>query len=248
MELVCVKEDIWEQYKRTRSAQLRNKILLSYLDIVKYNVKRMNSVYRNHAEMEDLINEGVLVLMDCIEKYDPSRGVKFDTYASIRVRGSIIDYVRSQDWVPRSLRKKAKDIDEAYTKLQRKHGRTATDDEVASELGITTNEFNKVLGETKSFNFLSFEELLYENATVFSNNNSKTPESELQSTELKKYIAKFIDELSDKERTVISLYYYEELKLKDIAEVLELTVSRVSQLHSKALQKLKVKIKKYMEN
>lgn len=238
------------QYKKTHSNELRNSILMSYINIVKCNVKKMNAVYRNHAEMEDLINQGILVLMDCIEKFDPARGVKFDTFASIRVRGSIIDYIRSQDWVPRSLRKKAKDIEDTYLTLQYKNGRPATDKEVADELGIPQDEFNKVVGETNSFSVLSYEELLQENAPVFNNENSylNTPDCELQEKELKKFIALAIDQLDEKERTVISLYYFEELKLKDIADVLGLTVSRVSQMHSKALNKLKSSIKVYMEN
>ncbi|OJU14293.1 MAG: hypothetical protein BGN88_08840 [Clostridiales bacterium 43-6] len=239
---------VWLQYKQTHNLEIRNKILLSYLEIVKCNALKMSAVYKNRAELEDIVNQGIIVLMDCIEKFDPERGIKFDTFASIRVRGSIIDYIRNQDWVPRSLRKKAKDIENTYFELQNRLGREATDSEVARELNIDIHELNHVLSEANAFSVLSYEELLVENTQTFNENiAADTPEKKLQDSELKKVIALAIDELNQNEKTVISLYYYEELKLKEIAEVLDLTQSRVSQIHSKAIIKIKNKLKKYMD-
>ena len=243
-----ITDDVWAKYKSTHSTQIRNNILMTYLNIVKINAIRMNAVYRNHADLEDIVSQGIFVLMDCIEKFDPNRGVKFDTFATIRVRGSIIDYVRKQDWVPRNLRKKAKNIEDTYSQMQTQLGRQVSDLEVAEELGIEIDEYNKTVGESCGFSVLSYEELLQDNIPLFSKESlySNVPELQVQEEELKNIIAISIDKLHDKERAVISLYYYEELKLKEIAQVLGLTESRISQIHSKAIMKLKGMIKNYL--
>jgi RNA polymerase sigma factor FliA len=243
-----VNDEMWEKYKATHDPAIRNDILMAYMNIVKINAKRMNAVYRNHVDLEDIVNEGVFVLMDCIEKFKPNLGVKFDTFASIRVRGSIIDYIRKQDWVPRNLRKKAKNIEDTYYELQTQYGRQASDSEVAEKLGIEVAELNKVVGESQGFSVLSYEELIQDNLPIFGEEglSVNTPEQKIQEDELKRVIAMSIDKLYDNERTVISLYYYDELKLKEIAEVLGLTESRISQIHSKAVTKLKNMIRSYL--
>ncbi len=242
-----ITDDIWEQYKATRSLELRNKILMNYLGIVKCIAIKMNSVYKSKADMEDIINEGVLVLMDCIEKYDPDRGAKFETYASFRIRGAIIDFIRNQDWVPRSLRKKVKTVEDAYYKLQSESGNNVSDEEVAAHLNISIDELNKTIGEANSFFLLSYEEMLLDNSAFNNFLVEDSTEWQIHEEELKSVIAQSIDELNENERAVISLYYYEELKLKDIARVLGVTQSRVSQIHAKALMKMKNKLKKYLE-
>lgn len=242
-----VTDDIWEQYKATRSLELRNKILMNYLGIVRCIAIKMNSVYKSKADMEDIINEGVLVLMDCIEKYDPDRGAKFETYASFRIRGAIIDFIRNQDWVPRSLRKKVKTVEDAYYKLQSESGNNVSDEEVAAHLNISIDELNKTIGEANSFFLLSYEEMLLDNSSFNNFLVEDSTEWQIHEEELKSVIAQSIDELNENERAVISLYYYEELKLKDIARVLGVTQSRVSQIHAKALMKMKNKLKKYLE-
>lgn len=248
--VIEVSDEVWGRYKATHNPEIRNSILMSYIYIVKCNAIRMSAVYRNHAELDEIVNHGILVLIDCIEKFDPSKGVKFETFASIRIRGSIIDYIRKQDWVPRNLRKKVKSIENCYAELQTKYGRKVTDAEVAKHLGIGIEELNKILKESNSFSVLSYEELLQENFPLFGDNYSSisTPEAQIQEDELKKIIAASLDVLNEKERIVISLYYYEELKLKEIAQVLEVTESRVSQIHSAALMKLKGRIKEYLNN
>ncbi|HHV50837.1 MAG TPA: FliA/WhiG family RNA polymerase sigma factor [Clostridiales bacterium] len=242
-----ITDDIWEQYKATRSLELRNKILMNYLGIVKCIAIKMNSVYKSKADMEDIINEGVLVLMDCIEKYDPDRGAKFETYASFRIRGAIIDFIRNQDWVPRSLRKKVKTVEDAYYKLQSESDNNVSDEEVAAHLNISIDELNKTIGEANSFFLLSYEEMLLDNSAFNNFLVEDSTEWQIHEEELKSVIAQSIDELNENERAVISLYYYEELKLKDIARVLGVTQSRVSQIHAKALMKMKNKLKKYLE-
>jgi len=242
-----ITDDIWEQYKATRSLELRNKILMNYLGIVKCIAIKMNSVYKSKADMEDIINEGVLVLMDCIEKYDPDRGAKFETYASFRIRGAIIDFIRNQDWVPRSLRKKVKTVEDAYYKLQSESDNNVSDEEVAAHLNISIDELNKTIGEANAFFLLSYEEMLLDNSAFNNFLVEDSTEWQIHEEELKSVIAQSIDELNENERAVISLYYYEELKLKDIARVLGVTQSRVSQIHAKALMKMKNKLKKYLE-
>ncbi len=244
-----VLDEMWLKYKSTHSLDIRNRILMHYLGIVKCIAIKMNSVYKNKADLEDIINEGVLVLMDCIEKFDPDRGVKFETFASIRIKGSIIDYIRNQDWIPRSLRKKVKDIEDAFNMIQSEKGRAATDEEVAKMLNMSTTELNRAVGEANAFFLLSYEELLLNNTSI--NHESLKVDStewQLQDDELKKMIELSIDQLNENERTVISLYYYEELKLKDIASVLDLTQSRISQIHAKALMKMKSFLKHYVED
>lgn len=253
MEMTEVRQidnELWEQYGRTRDRGIRDKIIMAYLPIVKMNAKRMSPVYKNHADLEDIVNQGVLALIDCIDKYDWTRGVRFDSYASIRVRGSIIDYIRKQDWVPRGIRKQSIDIENAASSLQVELGRSPTDRELADKMGMTTREVNKIIGESQSFAVLSFEDFLYDNtaSTVKDNSPLDAPEQRLQEQEIRQIIAGAIDSLSEKERTVISLYYFEELKLKEIAFVLGLTESRISQLHTKALMKLKSKIGSYLKD
>jgi RNA polymerase sigma factor for flagellar operon FliA len=244
-----VNEKVWNKYKLTHNIELRNKILMKYLNIVKINAKRMSAMYRNHADLEDIVNQGVFVLMDCIEKFDPNRSVKFDTFASIRIRGSIIDYIRKQDWVPRNVRKKAKTVGDAFSELQITLGRNASEKEVAEHLGTGVDEINKILGEASGFSVLSYEELIQDHVSIYKDDNIliNSPELQLQEEELKKIVASSIDMLNENERIVISLYYYEELKLKEISEVLGLSQSRISQLHSKALMKIKGTVQKYIE-
>jgi RNA polymerase sigma factor for flagellar operon FliA len=210
----------------------------------------MSAIYKNHAELEDIVNQGVLALMDCIEKYDITRGVQFDSYASIRVRGSIIDYIRQQDWVPRGVRKKSIDIENTYAELHNEFGREPTDEELKERTGMPLDEINKIRGEAQGFSVLSYEELLEDSvfSLKYENTSFKSPELELEDSEIKSMIASAIDELNEQEKTVVSLYYYEELKIKEIAFVMGLTESRISQIHSKALMKLKMRLGSYMNN
>ncbi|MEA5040822.1 MAG: FliA/WhiG family RNA polymerase sigma factor [Clostridiaceae bacterium] len=242
-----ITEAHWAKYKEGHSRELRNQILMAYMHVVTCNVRKMFPVFKGYAETQDIINQGIIALMECIDKYDIDRGVQFDSYASMRVRGSIIDYVRKQDWVPRGTRKRFTDIGNAYQTLQEQHGRPATDEEVAEHLGMGIEELNKNLSEVYSSTVLSFEELVQESLLEDSNSDLGNPEGELQKTELRQMLAAAIDRLDERERMVVSLYYYDELKLKEIALVMGLTPSRVSQMHTKAILKMKGFLNRYIK-
>jgi len=240
-----ISDDLWKNYAESKNVDIRNMILTTHLDIVKVIAGRMYNTYKNHAEQDDIISCGVLALMDAINGFDFKRGVKFETYASLRIRGSIIDYLRKQDWVPRNTRRAAKNIEETYAAVQAEYGRPPNDGELAQRLGMGMDEYYRVLDESASFTIMSFEELIYE-ATAVEEPADATPEGGLQRKELRQVLADSIDDLSEKERLVVTLYYYEELKSKDIAEILGVSESRVSQIHSKALAKLKAGLKEYI--
>jgi RNA polymerase sigma factor for flagellar operon FliA len=187
----------------------------------------MSAVYKDKAELEDIVNEGIIALMDCIDRYDPSKGVQFDSFASIRVRGSIIDYLRKQDWVPRDVRKKSIVIGNAYLALKSAKENPPTDEDVAAYLGMDMEELLKITAQSHRFILYSYEELLSDNLTSVREPASEleAPGQNLEEEELKEVIAGSIENLSEKERLVVTLYYYEELKLKEIAAVLGLTAS-----------------------
>ena len=246
---IGVSDDLWKSYAVSRDIETRNHILMEYLHIVKIHAARMYAAYRNFADQDDIISCGSLALLNSIDRFDPTRDIKFETYASIRVRGAMIDYLRKQDWVPRAVRKNIKDIDAAYAELQHKLGRDPSDEEISEKLGITDIEdYYEKLSNSYPVAILSIEELIADNI-----NNSlipssdTTPETEYENLELRHYMSQAIDGLNDKERTVISLYYYEGLKAKQIANILEISESRVSQIHSKALIKLKYVLQKYLK-
>ena len=241
---------IWEKYEQTRDINLRNEILRSYLYIVSCSIKKMWVSFGSSEDIEDMTSQGVIELINCIERYDWRKGVQFDSYASIRIRGSIIDYIRKNDWVPRDVRKKAKLLNDTYQDMQSQLGRAPSDKELESRLNISESEINKIRCDELSFNVLAFEELLYNNEItsleIPDNEMAMYPDNVLLENEFKDKLAEYIDELDEKEKMVISLYYYEELKLKEIAFILGLTASRVSQIHSKALVKLKKRIESYI--
>lgn len=247
-----ITEQTWRRYAKTRDIGLRNEILMAYLPIVTYTLKKSQNFIRNRDDAEDMASQGVLELINCIDRYDVERGVQFDSYASIRVRGAIIDYIRKKDWVSRDIRKRIKQVNQTADALQVELGRFPEDAELAERLGISEEELAKIRSDELNYNVMSFEETLYNTGLtlldVTEDAETRSPEHNLLEDDFKKQVAKFIDELDEKERTVISLYYYEELKLKEIAFVLNLTVSRVSQIHSKALAKLRAKISEYMED
>lgn len=251
-DTITITDKVWDEYVTTRDIALRNEILVSYLYIVTCSIKKMSSLVFSNEDFEDMTNQGILELINCIDRYDPKRGIQFDTFASIRVRGSIIDYIRKKDWVPRDVRKRVKDLNDTDILLHNKYGRPPTDKEIAEHLNISMDDVNKVRKDQVSLNVMGFEELLQDNNEhLFNTRNPsayKQPEDKALEDDFKTNLAKYIDELDEKERTVISLYYYENLKLKEIAFVMDLTPSRISQIHSKALTKLKGKIEDYLYN
>lgn len=241
----------WLRYAKTKDIGLRNEILMAYLPIVTYSLRKAQSFLKSQDDVEDMASDGVLELINCIDRFDVERGVQFDSYASIRVRGAIIDYVRKKDWASRDVRKRIKRINKMDEKLQMELGRLPTDVELAEHLDMTEEELAKARADEVNCQVVSFEETLSSTGLalidVTADQETRMPEYHVLEDDFKNQLAQYIDELDEKERTVISLYYYEELKLKEIAFVLNLSPSRVSQIHSKALSKLKIQIQKYME-
>jgi RNA polymerase sigma factor FliA len=233
----------------------RDQLVLEYAPLIKYIAQKIAARLPANIELDDLISSGVIGLMDAIEKYDASRDNKFKTYAEFRIRGAILDELRAQDWVPRSVREKAKLLEKCYAKIEHQKGRQATDEEVCTELGITQDEFHDLLNQVRSVSLLSYDDIssfskadkrflqgLGENGTKV-----PTPFSEINVAYIKRTIAEAIRDLPEKQRLVLSLYYYEDLNLKEIGKVLDVTESRVSQLHTQAVLKLKTKLRTHWD-
>tara|TARA_Y100001947_G_scaffold100340_1_gene85786 strand:+ start:35 stop:796 length:762 start_codon:yes stop_codon:yes gene_type:complete len=229
----------------------REEVIIQYSPMIKYVANRIAMRLPPHIEVDDLISVGVLGLMDAITKYDSSRGAKFKTYAEFRVRGAILDELRSMDWVPRSIRQKASQVDKVVQGLQAKLRRTPEDEEVAQEMGLSLDQFHETLNETKSIPIFSLEDLGIAKESgdqqslldCLAGKADADPQTQVRLVELKEIIAKAIDALPEKERLMVSLYYYEELTMKEIGAVLDITESRVSQIHSKAVYRLRTKLK-----
>lgn len=244
---IGVSDEVWKSYKENKDADTRNFILMEYLNIVKVIAARMYSTYRSLADHDDIVSCGTIALLNSIDRFDYTRDIKFETFASIRVRGAMIDYLRKQDWVPRTIRKNLKDIDAVYAELQNSLGRAPTDEEIAEKLNMSTDGYHEALSNVYSANILSIEELIADNASNLIPASQDTPEKDYENKELTDITAQAIDSLGEKERIIISLYYYEGLKAKQIANILEVSESRVSQLHSKALMKLRYALQQYMK-
>tara|TARA_B100000686_G_scaffold345413_1_gene429985 strand:+ start:96 stop:857 length:762 start_codon:yes stop_codon:yes gene_type:complete len=233
------------------SAENSEQVIKEYAPMIKYVANRIALRLPPHIEVDDLISVGVLGLIDAIEKFDPTRGAKFKTYAEFRVRGAILDELRSLDWVPRSVRQKATQLDNVCQKLQAELGREPEDEEIAKKMGVNLDEFFDTVNETRTMPILSLEDLGFskdENdqrslLDCLAGKTDSDPQVQMRLTELKSIIAKAIETLPEKECLMISLYYYEELTMKEIGEVLGITESRVSQIHSKAVFKLRTKLK-----
>ena len=240
------KQKLWDAYSKNRTAALREQIIIEYAPLVKMVAGRLNMYLGYNVEYDDLVGYGVFGLIDAIDKFDYCKGIKFETYASLRIRGSILDQIRKMDWIPRSLRQKQKKIDAAMNKLEVELGRPATDEEIAKEIGISEEELLNWQGQSNVSNIVSFDEYIEvggeKGVEPMKSNPFQQPEAVVEKEELKRLLKESLEVLTDKEKKVILLYYYEELNLKEISRVLEVTESRVSQLHTKALQKMKAKL------
>lgn len=237
-------DQLWEAYSKRRTNDLYNELVVRYVYLVKKIAFRMASPYDSASNYDDLVSCGVFGLMDAIKRYDINRQVKFEYYASMRIKGEIIDYIRKQDWPPSSLRRKVKMISNAYEEMEAKLGRAPLDAEVAQALGLDETDLHKTMAQSHMFNVIHFEETLSEGfswADIIQD-RMEQPGEKAEKEAVREVLGRLIEELPEKERLVITLYYYEELKLKEIAGVLGVSESRVSQIHSKVLMKLKAKM------
>lgn len=241
---------LWKDYARLKTADLREKLILEYSPLVKIVAGRLSMYLGYNVEYEDLVSYGIFGLIDAIDKYDTTKPNKFETYASLRIRGEILDQIRKMDWIPRTVRQKQKQIDNAMREFEANNGRPATDKELSEALGISGEEYTEWLSQLKVTNVISLNEFMEAGSDVPNGRNSSShfmqPEEVYEEGELKEVLIKALELLSDKERMVIQMYYYDELTLKEIAAVLEVSESRISQLHTKALGKMKTKMGRYM--
>ena len=244
------REKLWEEYHKNTSPELRERLILEYAPLVKVVAGRLSMYLGYNVEYEDLVSYGIFGLIDAIDKFDLGKDVKFETYASLRIRGSILDQIRKMDWIPRTVRQKQKKIEEAIKAVESRTGRNATDQEIAETLGIAGEELNEWQSQLKVTNVVSLNEFVEHGGepVMDARNNSHfaQPEESVAEDELKRILSETMDLLTEKERKVILLYYYEELTLKEISNILEVSESRVSQLHTKALLKMRKRMGSYM--
>lgn len=247
-------EKLWQEFLQKNSPAAREALILEYASLVKYVAGRVAIGLPPNVDYDDLVSYGIFGLMDAIDKFDPSRGIKFETYAIARIRGAILDGLRSNDWVPRSVRQKAKELERVCLELEHRLGRYATDQELSEALHISIEEFHQLLSEVSCTTLGSLDEIWMtrnseeENVRVLDlveNEGSMDPEIQIEVAELKEALTKAIDALSERERMVITLYYYEGLTLKEIGEILNISESRVSQIHTKAIFRLQGRLAKW---
>ncbi|MCR5544904.1 MAG: FliA/WhiG family RNA polymerase sigma factor [Lachnospiraceae bacterium] len=247
----AMRKKMWDDYSKKPTAELREKIIVEYAPLVKIVAGKMNMYLGSNVEYDDLVGYGVFGLIDAIDKYDLSKDVKFETYASLRIKGAILDQIRKMDWIPRTIRQKQKKIDEASKNVEARTGKAASDDEIAEELGLSNKEYTDWQSQMKVTNLVSLNEFMDAgNEPVMDNSMSNShfiqPEESISKDELSKMLAESLELLTEKEKAVIVYYYYEDLNLKEIAKVMEVSESRVSQLHTKALLKMRKKMGPYM--
>ncbi len=246
------RKKLWEDYAKSKSPEVRENIILEYAPLVKVVAGRLSMYLGYNVEYEDLVSYGIFGLIDAIDKFDCLKDVKFETYASLRIRGAILDQIRKMDWIPRTIRQKQKKIDAAIKEIETQYGRSATDEEIAKLLGITDEEYLDWQSQMKITNVVSLNEFLEQGSEVSNEAGSTkseafdSPEEILERDELKKILAQALELLTEKERKVIVLYYYEDLTLKEISNILEVSESRISQLHTRALQKMRGKMGDYI--
>jgi RNA polymerase sigma factor for flagellar operon FliA len=243
-------QTLWRAFKRDAGKRERDRLILTYAPLVKYVAGRLGSGLPAHVEEGDLISYGLLGLISAIERYDPDRDIKFETYAIVRIRGAIIDELRALDWVPRSVRSRAREIERAIAELESKLGRAPTDEEIATKIGISEVELEESLTDISRSSIAALDELWTGSGEgdqvslmdTIEDTSGPRPAEALDETEVRETLADAIARLPEREKLVITLYYYEELTLREIGEVLGVTESRVSQLHTKAVLRLRSRL------
>lgn len=232
-------DDIWLEYINTRDINLRNTLAEHYIPLVKLVAGRLGISLPNYVDKDDFISTGFFGLLQAIERYDIDRGVKFETYATVRIRGAMLDALRMQDWIPTSIRQKAKQYQNAVSKLEDKLGRSATDAEIAEELSISEEQLGNLLSEIQVATVVPLED--FSQTEEFGSNSFAEI---IEKTEVKELLAKAIDKLPENERLVLSLYYYDELTLREISIIMNLSEARISQLHTKGVFRLRSELEK----
>jgi RNA polymerase sigma factor FliA len=240
-------QTLWVEYRRSRDQLVRDRLILTYAPLVKFVAGRVGASLPSHVDEQDLVSYGLLGLIGAIERFDPDREIKFETFAMARIRGAIIDELRSLDWVPRSVRTRARQIERAIQALEKELMRAPTDEEIAKKLGVTGEELEESLHEISRSTVAALDELWSPSGggdqialiDTIEDESGPDPEASLEQTEIKEALAEAISSLPEREKLVVTLYYYEELTLREIGEVLGVTESRVSQLHTKAVLRLK---------
>ena len=248
--------NVWKKYKSTRDGASRQHLIVSYVSLVKIIAGRIGLRSLPGVDFDDLVNYGIIGLIDAIEKFDLEKGIKFETYAASRIRGAILDALRKHDWIPRSTRQKARHLERVYSEVENRLGRAATDSEIASELGIAVDELSRVLAEVSNTFLMSFDEVAVSSddeegqsvVTGVRDRTDKSPEERAVYASSIGTLTKALGSLPEREKLVVSLYYYDELTLKEIGEVLGVTESRVSQLHTKAILRLRGKLSRARSN
>ncbi len=247
-------QDLLRLYKETGNEELKWPLVLRYEGLIKSAAMQIRGVYSGFAQIDDIINEGILTLLWAVDKYDPGKGVKFETYVSKRIRGMVIDLARKQDWLPRNIRQRAKEIDAAVSSLANELGRFPTDQEVAGHLGIPTDKYQKEAARVALSNTLSLDALMDARDLegyrfeVSSEDPAVQPEAVLEDQELQETLAAGIAALQKNEQIVLSLYYEKNLHMKEIAQVMGVSEPRISQIHSRAIQKLREHMGTYMNS
>ncbi|MGN0247724.1 MAG: FliA/WhiG family RNA polymerase sigma factor [Lachnospiraceae bacterium] len=245
------KKRLWQDYHRLKSPELREKLIIEYAPLVKLVAGRLSMYLGYNVEYDDLVGYGVFGLIDAIDKFDMTKDVKFETYASLRIRGAILDQIRKMDWIPRTIRQRQKKIEMVMKEIETTKGRAASDEEIASALGISEDEYTDWQSQMKITGVVSLNEYIEQGGPELAADKSRSagfemPEEVVEQVELKEKLKESLEVLTEKERKVVVLYYYEDLTLKEISQVLEVSESRVSQLHTKALVKMRTKMGEYM--
>ncbi len=244
-------QQLWLDYTKTKDKHLRDRLILTYAPLVKYVAGRVGSGLPAHVDEEDLVSYGLLGLMGAIDRFDPTRDIKFETFAIARIKGAIIDELRSLDWVPRSVRSRAREIERAMTDLEKTLHRAPTDEELAEKLGLTEDELDDSLTDISRSSIAALDELWTISGSsgdqvslidTIEDTTGPEPQAALAQTELREALGEAIARLPEREKLVVTLYYYEELTLREIGDVLGVTESRVSQLHTKAILRLKARL------
>ena len=243
-------QGLWLEFGRTHDKGIRDRLILTYAPLVKYVAGRLGSGLPAHVDEGDLVSYGLLGLIGAIERYDPTRDIKFAAHAIARIKGAIIDELRALDWVPRSVRSRAREIERAIAELEAKLGTAPTDEQIAAKIGISVDELEESLTDIARSSIAALDELWSVSGEgdqislmdTIEDESGPRPEAALDQTEMREALADAIARLPEREKLVVTLYYYEELTLREIGEVLGVTESRVSQLHTKAILRLKARL------